>query len=644
MKTGCEQKPERFGRRRSLPVLRAASADGAVKVAHSGMAWRRAVVLSALHVVMAVHIIQWKFAGETVSPIEPSEAMHTLQTGAVNAGFIFFALAILATLVFGRFVCGWGCHVLALQDLCAWILKKVGLTPRPFRSRVLIYIPLIFALYMFVWPTVVRWITKPISEPLIPNFTNHLIVSDFWATFPPVWIAIPFLFVCGFVTVYFLGSKGFCTYGCPYGGFFAVADKVAPGRIRVTDACNECGHCTATCTSNVIVHAEVKQYGMVVDPGCMKCMDCISVCPNDALYFGFGKPAVLVKTGSGSDRMSQSPRNYSLTWPEEIAGVLVFAAALFAVWDVYQVVPMLMAIAIAIVSTFLFLRLVKLLRASDLAFYRWTLKSKGKIGTAGWIFAAFALVWIGLNAHSGVVRYFESAGARAFESVSLPDELALSQPDPRTWLRPIDKENVERGRGSFRNADKIALLTNVPAVSKWAWLEHLSGNANAAVDLLEQASIKQDGQSRTLSLYYRGALLNRLGRPSEALADLDRVVADQPTMAIALEEKGEALWRLGRRPEAIETWRSASDKNSKIVLANYFLAGAFAAAGDDGSATQIEARATQNVPADAYFLWMLGQRLQNIGMAELAEKNFAQAIALDPQLKARRLLDVPVNR
>src|SRR5207244_4171 len=85
-----------------------------------------------------------------------------------------------------------------------------------------------------------------------------------------------------FMTVYFLGNKGFCTYACPYGGVFGLVDKVAPGRIRVTDACEECGHCTAVCTSNVIVHAEVKKYGMVVDPGCMKCMDCVSVCPNDA--------------------------------------------------------------------------------------------------------------------------------------------------------------------------------------------------------------------------------------------------------------------------------------------------------------------------------------------------------------------------
>ena len=85
----------------------------------------------------------------------------------------------------------------------------------------------------------------------MPPFTNHLVTSDFWATFPPLAVAVPFLFICGFMTVYFLGSKGFCTYACPYGGFFVLADKVAPGKIRVTDACNQCGHCTAVCTSNV---------------------------------------------------------------------------------------------------------------------------------------------------------------------------------------------------------------------------------------------------------------------------------------------------------------------------------------------------------------------------------------------------------
>src|SRR6266498_4316036 len=310
----------------------------------------RAAALIALNLLMIAHIIQWQIMGKTVSPIEPSETMYTLQRGFVNAGFIFFSLAILATLIFGRFVCGWGCHILALQDFCGWMLKKIGLTPKPFRSRLLVYVPLIGALYMFVWPTAFRLFWNPAHEPVLPKFTNHLVTTNFWQTFPSVAVAIPFLFICGFVTVYFLGQKGFCTYACPYGGFFGIADKFSPGKIRVTPACNQCGHCTATCTSNVLVHAEVKQYGMVVDPGCMKCMDCVSVCPNDALYFGFGKPTILVP------KSNALKKNYSVTWPEEIVGALVFLGSFLAVRGVYALVPFLMALGCATITTYLTLK------------------------------------------------------------------------------------------------------------------------------------------------------------------------------------------------------------------------------------------------------------------------------------------------
>ena len=71
--------------------------------------WRGAALI-ALNLFMVAHIIQWRLMGKTVSPIEPSETMYTLQNGFVNAGFIFFSLAILATLIFGRFVCGWLSH------------------------------------------------------------------------------------------------------------------------------------------------------------------------------------------------------------------------------------------------------------------------------------------------------------------------------------------------------------------------------------------------------------------------------------------------------------------------------------------------------------------------------------------------------
>lgn len=625
MKSGCSSPETGKTRVIALPVLPSSAVEPKSEIGHSRSAKWRAGALILLYLLMIAHIVQWRISGSTVTPIEPSESMYTLQNGAINAGFIFFTLAILATMIFGRFVCGWGCHIVALQDLCGWLLKKMGLTPRPFRSRLLIFVPLIVALYMFVWPTVSRALSKPANEPLIPQFTNHLITTEFWATFPPVLVAIPFLFICGFMTVYFLGQKGFCTYACPYGGFFSLADQIAPGKIRVTDACNQCGHCTAVCTSNVLVHAEVKQYGMVVDPGCMKCMDCVSVCPNDALYFGFGKPSLGVK--------KTIKKNYSLTWPEEALAAVVFFVSFLAVWDVYQHVAMLMALGIATVTTFLTVRVLKLVRSADLSFYKWNLKAGGKIKNAGWGFLIFAVAWIGVNAHSGYVRWHERGGAIAFERVRLPDELALAQSNPAQWLAPADRENIADGREHFRSARAVGLFVNRESLSKIAWLEFLSGDAERAITTLDSAAEHQQGQGKALSLYYRGAVLNRLGRYKQALVSLDASLEEAPNLVAAHEERGEALWKLERREEAIAEWNNALRANPNLPLTNYFLAGAAIALGRPESA--YESQADRVTPDEPYFQWMLGLRLDKVGMKTLAEKRFQRAIELDPKFRTR---------
>ena len=593
--------------------------------------WRGAALIT-LNLFMIAHIIQWRVMGKTVSPIEPSETMHTLQKGFVNAGFIFFTLAILATLILGRFVCGWGCHILALQDLCGWLLKKIGLHPKPFRSRLLVYVPLIGALYMFVWPTAYRMFHNPENAPLIPEFTNHLVTTNFWQTFPSVAVAIPFLFICGFVTVYFLGQKGFCTYACPYGGFFGLADKFSPGKIRVTPACNQCGHCTATCTSNVLVHAEVKQYGMVVDPGCMKCMDCVSVCPNDALYFGFGKPTILVP------KSNAIRKSYSLTWPEEIVGALVFLGSFLAVRGVYALVPFLMALGSATVTTFLTLKLWRLLRAKELSFYRFNLKSSGKIRKSGWAFAALACAWIGLNAHCGWVRYQEFLGNLAFQKIKLPDELALAQPNPARWLSPADRENILRGKEHYQAASSVGLFVNSEALPKLAWFEYLLGDAKQSVQTLGDAAAHQSGEAKALSLYYRGAILNRLGRYEEASASLDEALGERDDLILARQEKGESLWQLGRREEAISVWTDAVERSARLVLVNNELAGAKRLSGKLEEAAAHEKQADQFTPNDPFYHWILARRLQDLGMAELADKHFQQAGDLDtdkggPQLR-----------
>ena len=362
--------------------------------------------------------------GKTVSPIEPSETMYTLQNGFINAGFIFLALAILATLIFGRYICGWGCHILALQDFCGWLLKKMGLHPKPFRSRLLVYVPLIGALYMFVWPVVYRLFSAPARtaySQIHQSSGHHQFLADVSLRRGGHSVSFRLRFHDSLLS----GAKRLLHLRLSLRRIFGLADKLSPGKIRVTPACNQCGHCTATCTSNVLVHAEVKQYGMVVDPGCMKCMDCVSVCPNDALYFGFGKPSILVPK---SDAIK---RSYSLTWPEEIVGVLVFLGSFLAVRGVYALVPFLMALGCATVTTFLTLKTWRLFRAKELSFYRFNLKSAGKDSESrlGVCSLRVCLDWIECSQRLDPLSRGSAATAR-FRKFSCP----TSSPSPRSIL------------------------------------------------------------------------------------------------------------------------------------------------------------------------------------------------------------------
>src|ERR1043165_3614401 len=138
VRCGPVPKPRGGGAAVSLPVL-AASSPGPVKKSKSGP--RRAAVLIGVNLLMAAHIVLWAAFGmrRTLSPVEPSEARFALDRGVVNAGLVFFVLAILSTLIFGRWFCGWACHIVSLQDLCAWVMKKAGVRPKPFRSRLLVF-------------------------------------------------------------------------------------------------------------------------------------------------------------------------------------------------------------------------------------------------------------------------------------------------------------------------------------------------------------------------------------------------------------------------------------------------------------------------------------------------------------------------
>lgn len=431
----------------------------------------RAGVLIAVHLAVAAHVAHWWFTGRTMTPVEPSEAMAFARASVINAGLVFFAAAALATALFGRWFCGWGCHLVALQDLCGWLLAKMGIRPRPLRSRLLAWVPVAAFIYMFLWPAV--WRLQHGGS--FRRIETEWVTAQFWATFPGWAVGGLTFLVCGFATVYFLGAKGFCTYACPYGALFAAADRVAPLRVRVTDACSGCGHCTAVCTSNVRVHQEVHDYGMVVDPGCMKCGDCVSVCPNDALYFGFGKIPLLAKPRVPGPE----PRQFPLAGWEEGTLAVAFAAAFLTFRGLYGLIPFLLALGLAGVLAYLVLVAARLARLPNVKLRRMGLKRGGRLRPAGWGFLAASALIALLWGHSAFVHAHAALGERDFAAA---DGLRAAFLDPAAetaTMTAAERDRLLAARRHLEAAERWGLAPGPWQALRLAWLSAFLGGDRA---------------------------------------------------------------------------------------------------------------------------------------------------------------------
>lgn len=442
----------------------------------------RALVLVLVHLLIAIHIAHWLTRGETLTPVEPSEAMAFSRDSIINAGLIFFALMILSTAIFGRWFCGWACHVLALQDLCRHWMLKLGIRPRPLRSRTLAWVPTLAFLYMFIWPLAYRWW---MGDSLAVRGVE-LTTAHFWATFPGWIIGILTLLICGFACVYFLGAKGFCTYACPYGAAFAAADRLAPLRIRVTEACNQCGHCTAVCSSNVRVHQEVRDYGMVVSPGCMKCTDCVSVCPTGALYYGAGSIPLLARRRTPP----ASPERAPWRWSEELALAALFVATLLVVRGLYGVVPFLMSLGVAGVVAGLGLLSWRVLRGQVIDRPGLRLRNaQGLLPGGRLLLATMALLLLFLG-HSALLRW-PMAQADEGYAASWPARTALlAAPGQLPTLPEADHTRVEQTVAALQRVERWGLFPTLGNAARLAWMHALLGEDELASELARQALLR----------------------------------------------------------------------------------------------------------------------------------------------------------
>lgn len=198
-------------------------------------------------------------------------------------------LPIVATIIGGRFFCGWICPATLIYELnsnLGLLLNKMGYPlGRKRLDKRLKYLVLALGL-------------------ILSTVTGSVIMAGFY---PPAVIGRELYFsiaLSGFsggaifliITVLFdllVSRRGFCRYICPGGALYSLLGRYRLIRIqRKVEPCNDCGKCNAVC--------EFELNPMRDDFGqeCNNCTACIAVCPKDAMTFVVS-PKDLANQGAG---------------------------------------------------------------------------------------------------------------------------------------------------------------------------------------------------------------------------------------------------------------------------------------------------------------------------------------------------------
>ena len=213
--------------------------------------------------------------------------------------FAFYVLGFLMTIgvLVGRFICGWLCVFGLIQELLYLIptpkLKipaKADRVLRYFKYAVLIVFVILFPIILHdemgvSFPYFCKWIC-PVG--MLEGGIPLLILNETLrpaAHFLYVWkLGILILFIAAAVFIH----RPFCRYICPLGAFYGLFQKVSLVRMRVDEnACVNCGLCAKTCKMNVEPRRNPNS------SECIRCRECVNVCPKHALSMGIKTKSVL---------------------------------------------------------------------------------------------------------------------------------------------------------------------------------------------------------------------------------------------------------------------------------------------------------------------------------------------------------------
>ncbi len=224
--------------------------------------------------------------------LDPLSALAVLGSSWLLPGALLAALVIVGlTLVFGRVFCGWICPVGTLHQVVSWATRrlrrggyhKVNRWRPHFRLKYLLLLVLGIAA---LGGTAVIGLLDPLSlvtrsfaSAILPALSS-VVSSDGLRprTFAGAWLTGGIFF--GLLAANRWIARWWCRALCPLGALLGFAAQASVFRMFLDpELCNDCHRCVRDCQGADEPHA-----GHRVSE-CHVCLNCVSVCPEDAISY-----------------------------------------------------------------------------------------------------------------------------------------------------------------------------------------------------------------------------------------------------------------------------------------------------------------------------------------------------------------------
>ncbi|NTV91056.1 MAG: 4Fe-4S binding protein [Clostridiales bacterium] len=182
-------------------------------------------------------------------------------------------IVVAATLLFGRFFCGWACAFGTYNDFLHEISSRVfhiKFKPGPKLDAALKYLKYVFLVFLVV----VIWTSGSTVLASSNPWDAFATITDFSQMLSMYSIGFALLALIS-VGAFFI-ERFFCRYLCPLGAIFNITSRLSIIRIKMPkEKCGACNACTNVCSMGI----PLKNRDMVRGGECINCMKCVEVCP-----------------------------------------------------------------------------------------------------------------------------------------------------------------------------------------------------------------------------------------------------------------------------------------------------------------------------------------------------------------------------